>query len=539
MTPVRSLDRTIYTGFSAVLLLMLLLAAMSLYQINSANETVTKIVENNNAKIEYAHAMREAIRLRQSNVNTMLATKNIFDRDLERLRFYENGKLYRESRIKLLQLPTTDTETVIHRLIQETAREAEPLSNILVDLLIEDAPEQDINKTLVLARNKQSKLMALLSELIELQTQYANHALAEERRKYQHIILFVSLLGLVVLIVSLVIVKRVSAYVSSKNHELMLKNHELSSASQRAMEATQTTSVFVETIGRQIRNTLATIIDVAHASLTPGQDKNQQTNVTPTQSMIQHCKHLLQFIDEQLAFAQRKKNPSDIELVTINPFQLLNDIKSTMSRLADEKGLGFFIDYHYPLPGKIINDPKRLQQILLNLCENAIKYTKRGHINIEVSYEQQKQQMTFMVIDTGIGMTVEQIKHIFNSPAKPNAEPRAKNNGLGLGLYLSKILANRINGQLNVESLHGLGSRCSITVNTGTITPSDWIQDESQLDISKQDLPKSQAADALRERTLTSEHQPEPQPELQSELQSEHPSEHDSEHNNKNRRMLP
>jgi len=508
VTSIDSLNRTIYTGFGIVLFLMLLQGIVSLYQVDAANGTMAEIVENNNAKIEYAHAMREAIRLRQSSIHAMLATKNIFERDAERLHFYDHARLYRESRAKLLQLPTTEAETIIHRRIQEATREAEPLSNILTDLLIEDAPEQDINKTLILATNKQHELIAVLSELIALQTQYAHNALLEERHEYHKITLFVLLLGVIFLVVAITIVNRISAYVSAKSRELVVKNKALASASQQAIEATNTKSSFLATISHQIRMPLTTIIASAEASLNP--DICTDKRLRSTHSIIRNGRHLLRVINELLDLSRLDMNQSGTERVPVDPFTLLAEIKATMSGLAEKKELGFFIDYQFPLPRKITSDPQRLQQILYNLCDNAIKYTQRGHISIEVSYAPRKQQMAFTVIDTGIGMTTEHLKNIMEPPSHLPPETLSENDGAGLGLSLAKILADRINGTLNIESLHGLGSRASITINTDAVPDNDLIENdlienESEINVTELNPTKQPAASPPDDNTLLAE----------------------------------
>jgi CheY-like chemotaxis protein len=165
---------------------------------------------------------------------------------------------------------------------------------------------------------------------------------------------------------------------------------------------------------------------------------------------------------------------------------------------AKEKGLVFNIEYEFPLPEFIASDAIRLKQVLINLCGNAIKFTQSGHVMIRVRCDWQAQLFSFTVIDSGIGLTKEQIERIFNAFTQADSSTTRKYGGTGLGLSLSKRLAQMLGGSLSVISEPGIGSRFDFSVATGALNDVALIQDISEI-VIQQDAP---IAANSRNRTL-------------------------------------
>jgi CheY-like chemotaxis protein len=132
-----------------------------------------------------------------------------------------------------------------------------------------------------------------------------------------------------------------------------------------------------------------------------------------------------------------------------------------------KKGLSLIIDYQFPLPKEINSDPVRIKQILLNLCNNAIKFTDEGEVRITVNYDAGLQQLKFMVKDSGIGIKPEQLETIFKPFKQADSSTSRRFGGTGLGLSLSRQLAVLLGGELSVSSQIGEGATFTFCISLG------------------------------------------------------------------------
>ena len=188
-------------------------------------------------------------------------------------------------------------------------------------------------------------------------------------------------------------------------------------------------------------------------------------------------KQLLHVIDDILDFSKIEAGKLDIEMSECALRDLLAIIESMLHPLAAEKGLKFEIREDSNLPANICTDQARLQQCLINLANNAIKFTAKGHIYVNVSLEDRDNQpyIRFDVEDTGIGIPLDKQGEVFESFMQADGSTTRKYGGTGLGLAITKQLAELLGGELTLTSEEGKGSIFSIAIPAG-------------LDIAKQPL---------------------------------------------------
>ena len=146
-----------------------------------------------------------------------------------------------------------------------------------------------------------------------------------------------------------------------------------------------------------------------------------------------------------------------------------------MRPYAEEKQLKFRIKYKFPLPKLIVTDAKRLKQILLNLCSNAIKFTSDGNVDISIVYENDLKRLQFDVTDTGVGMTQEELERLFSPFSQADTSTTRQFGGSGLGLCICKELVNSLGGEIKCQSRKGIGSRFFFTVDPGPIESDQWV----------------------------------------------------------------
>ena len=245
----------------------------------------------------------------------------------------------------------------------------------------------------------------------------------------------------------------------------------LSEAHDKALKANMAKGSFLANMSHEIRTPLTAIIGFSESLRDTSQTDSERLSVVNT--IIRSGRHLLRVINDILDLSKIEADKLEVERIVSSPFELLADVKSVMGMQAREKGLSFYIEYDSPLPGRIVTDPTRLKQILLNLCSNAIKFTEKGCVRIVGRCDQAQQELCLSVIDTGIGMSPQQQARMFQRFSQADASSTRRFGGTGLGLYISRQLVELLGGSVKLQSLEGVGTRVDVTVATGPIDDSD------------------------------------------------------------------
>jgi signal transduction histidine kinase/CheY-like chemotaxis protein len=246
----------------------------------------------------------------------------------------------------------------------------------------------------------------------------------------------------------------------------------LAEAHDKALKASMAKGSFLANMSHEIRTPLTAIIGFSESLLSS--DQSLEERISSIKTINHSGKHLLHVINEILDISKIEAEKLEIDLMQVSTFQLLNEIEPLMAMQASEKGLAFDVDYDFPVPETFTTDPTRLKQILINLVSNAIKFTDRGSIRVNVGCDREKHQMCFVVIDTGIGMTTEQCRNVFKAFSQADVSTTRKYGGTGLGLTLSQQLSEMLGGSLSVQSEPGVGSRFTVLVDTGSL---DGVED--------------------------------------------------------------
>ena len=170
---------------------------------------------------------------------------------------------------------------------------------------------------------------------------------------------------------------------------------------------------------------------------------------------------LLSLLNDILDFSKIEAGKLTFDLVDFDPAAVARGVCSLLAEPARTKGLELVCPASEPLPHEVRGDPARLRQTLVNLLSNAIKFTEKGRVELRVAVETESAHsiaLRFAVADTGIGISEEAQRRIFESFVQADGSVARKYGGTGLGLSISKQLIEKMGGELRVESAPGQGS---------------------------------------------------------------------------------
>ena len=252
---------------------------------------------------------------------------------------------------------------------------------------------------------------------------------------------------------------------------LRRQNIEIDLERNRAEEATRAKSEFLANMSHEIRTPMNAVIGLSYLALKTELSAQQRDYV---QKIHSEGTTLLGILNDILDFSKMEADKMTLENAPFWLDDVLDSVSTLVAHKAQEKGIEFLIRVMPDVPQNLLGDSLRFKQVLTNLLHNAIKFTERGQVKVTMAVAQRRDErieFSISVKDTGIGMSADQCKRLFNAFSQADSSTTRRFGGTGLGLAISRRFVELMDGNIRVESELGAGS---------TFTYSIWLRESEQ-----------------------------------------------------------
>lgn len=241
------------------------------------------------------------------------------------------------------------------------------------------------------------------------------------------------------------------------------KNERLAAAEKRALEASNAKSDFLSSMSHEIRTPINTILGMNEMI---SREANDMVILSYSRDVEKAGHLLLNLVNDVLDFSKIEAGNYELDEKEYSIQELADTAGKMLEKRASEKGLRIALDVDPGMPSGLIGDSGKIEQIMLNLVTNAVKYTNEGYIRISVTgdYTEDGYDLELSVSDTGIGIRTEDIDHIFDSFTRADLRKNRHIEGTGLGLAITKRLCEGMGGSIKVSSRYGEGSIFTVRI---------------------------------------------------------------------------
>ncbi|WP_236002904.1 response regulator [Luteirhabdus pelagi] len=260
------------------------------------------------------------------------------------------------------------------------------------------------------------------------------------------------------------------------NDLLKDKNNELLLAKEKAEKASLAKAQFLSTITHELRTPLYAVTGLTHLLLEENPKEHQKEHLN---SLKFSGEYLLSLINNILDLNKLEANKVEVEKTSFSLRKRINDVLVALGKSAKDKSNTLHLEYDEDIPSKLVGDPLKLSQILINLIGNSVKFTENGDIWVRIQKKSEKNDnvtLHFEVEDNGVGISKKKQKSIFETFSQGSLQIHRKFGGTGLGLAIVKNLLELMNSKIYLESQLGKGSKFHFDL---TLSVSEEVKDDS------------------------------------------------------------
>jgi signal transduction histidine kinase/CheY-like chemotaxis protein/HPt (histidine-containing phosphotransfer) domain-containing protein len=241
-------------------------------------------------------------------------------------------------------------------------------------------------------------------------------------------------------------------------------NIALQVAKDRAEQSEQFKQQFLANMSHEIRTPMNAVMGMTSLVLDTPLAEKQKFYL---EGIKKSSDTLLHIINDILDLSKIEAGKMELEKIDFSLSESLKQVKQTLNHRAEEKGLDLLVKIDPEINDVVMGDPVRLNQVLINLTGNAIKFTEKGSVSIEITKGNSETDLQFSIVDTGIGIPQEKMQTVFENFSQVNTSDTRKYGGTGLGLSISRQLVELMGGKISIASEEGSGTTFSFYANFG------------------------------------------------------------------------
>lgn len=289
--------------------------------------------------------------------------------------------------------------------------------------------------------------------------------------------------------------KKTEALLRDHASALEAANQALAAAREAAEAANRAKSRFLANISHEIRTPIMAMLGAAE--LLQSDERGRLDHVDRGNMILRNGRHLLSLVDDLLDLSRLEAGKLEIRIHDCSLVDIFNDVEAITEPLRRRETVECRLVYETPVPGRIRTDCTRLTQAVINLLSNALKFTEKGYVRLRVRVEREapEPRLTIMVEDSGVGIRPEDQERIFDSFTQVEPISRGATAGIGLGLPITKWIAEKLGGTLEVQSEYGRGSTFILRVATGPLDGVSWIAPSAGSGWTSAPLPQAPDSD--------------------------------------------
>jgi signal transduction histidine kinase len=252
--------------------------------------------------------------------------------------------------------------------------------------------------------------------------------------------------------------------------ELLEINRALQVARVAAESANRTKTMFLANVSHELRTPITAILGYAEELQLDLANGSALGDVgAALETITRNAKHLVGLIGDLLDIAKLEAGKLVVERIPCDAVRMVDEVLDSMRPRADRKGVALELEFETPVPVTIVSDPLRLRQIVVNLVENAIKFSRNGTIRVRLGLRAERRRLVVAVQDEGCGMAPEVLQRVFLPFEQADVSTTRRHGGTGLGLAISRQLAELLGGSLTATSQQGVGSCFTVEVDAGSL----------------------------------------------------------------------
>lgn len=385
----------------------------------------------------------------------------------------ESGTL-KADRNGVYQLDPLDRKIVLEPVVLDYT-----LSNPYVRYYMQDFDEQEViirqnELTNIVYTNLQSGKYTFHFDVLDENTMQPikgmTVVLNKEKQFYEHVWFYGYLIFIILFVVAYI--TWVLTHIS--NMSLIKEQYnEIRLARDEAERANQTKSMFLANMSHEIRTPMTAIIGMTQIAL---KDDISDTVREYLNNILSAGQKLLYVINDILDFSKIESGKMDIVVGEYSLSALVGDVKNIVRFRLEDKPITLIVKEQENMPDQLIGDEVRIRQIMINLLNNAVKYTNEGTITFKIGYQNENSSLCFEVADTGCGIRKDDLARLFESFERVETDGLHSVEGTGLGLTICKSLLDLMEGTIEVESEFGKGTKFSVVVPQKVVNESVTYQ---------------------------------------------------------------